>query len=167
MIEVGDLVTIAPPFGDGVTQWPVSGKPHQDTCTLWQHGEHVAYRDGLLTVVGTTEDFELFTHAVWKITKRAFWNRFPDANETAMRAVIAQGSPALLAGHLLRLQVRVESSPFVDLELAETIAGIGLLASDAVPETVTIDGVTLPFRLTAEQADTILRSPPREDEVFK
>jgi hypothetical protein len=98
------------------------------------------------------------------ITRRAFWNRFPDANETALRAVILGASPVVLAGALARLQARVDSSPYVDLDLPETQGGIAWLASADVPETVTLDGQVLPLRLTAQQAAAILDAPVPDSE---
>lgn len=100
-----------------------------------------------------------------KVTKRSFWNRFPIPNERAMRAIMAQGSPALLAGTFAQLQSRVDASPYVDVALKQTIDGVGELASVNVPETVTIDGMTLPLRLTAAQAAAIL-ALPQGDEVY-
>lgn len=102
----------------------------------------------------------------WLITKRSFWNRLPPNNEVALRAIINSGSPALLAASLQRLQARVDASPFVDLKLAETIGGVQWLASTEVPATVSVDGVTLPLRLTAEQADAILNTVPSASEVW-
>lgn len=101
-----------------------------------------------------------------RLTKRSFWNRFPQVNEVAMRAIMAQGSPALLAGQFASLNTRVESSPYVDVALQQTIDGVMLLASPAIPTTVDIDGQTLPLRLTAEQVAAILASPVG-DEIYQ
>lgn len=101
-----------------------------------------------------------------RLTKRSFWNRFPIPNERAMRAIIAQGSPALLAGTFAQLQARVDSSPWVDVALLQTQAAIAEMASLSVPVNITIDGVTLPLRLTSEQAAAILAAPTIE-EVYK
>lgn len=100
-----------------------------------------------------------------RITKRSFWNRFPGPNEQAMRAIIAQGSPALLAGVFAQLQSRVDSSPWVDVSLAQTVEAVASLANLSVPASITIDGVTLPLRLTAEQVAGIL-APPTADEAY-
>lgn len=102
----------------------------------------------------------------WRITKRSFWNRFPANNEVAMRAVMNAGSPALLAASLQRLQTRVDASPYVDLLLPETIQGVYWLASEMVPPTVVIDGVTLPFRLTPEQVAAVIGATPTESEIW-
>lgn len=99
-----------------------------------------------------------------RVTKRAFWGRFPAANETAMRAVMASGQPLLVAAGLLRLNARVESSPWVDLDLDETQDGIAWVASTQVPETVTVDGQTLPLRLAPAEASQILNAPISPDE---
>lgn len=101
-----------------------------------------------------------------RLTKRSFWNRFPIPNERAMRAIIASGSPALLAGTFAQLQARVDASPWVDVALKQTQDAINELASLAVPLNVTIDGVTLPLRLTPEQAAAILAAPS-EPETYK
>lgn len=101
------------------------------------------------------------------ITKRSFWNRFPAEKEVAMRAVMMQGTPALLAGSLERLKARVESSPFVDLDLEETQLGIMWLMSQQVPEFVTIDGISVPIRLTPEEGDVVLNSPIQNHEAYK
>lgn len=94
--------------------------------------------------------------AIRRLTKRAFWNRFPVNNEIAMRAVMKSGAPMILAASLERLQTRVEASPFVDLALAEARTGVEWLGSAAVPVTVTFDGVTLPLRLTAGEVAAVL-----------
>lgn len=101
-----------------------------------------------------------------RLTKRSFWNRFPIPNERAMRAIIAQGSPALLAGTFAQLQTRVDSSPWVDVALPQTRAAIAEVASLSIPVTITIDGVTLPLRLTEAEAATIL-AMPNESEAYK
>lgn len=93
------------------------------------------------------------------LTKRAFWGRFPALNEMAMRAVMASGQPLLLAAGLLRLNARVEGSPWVDLDLDETQGGIAWCASPDLPELIDIGGQLLPLRLSAEQAAHILTSP--------
>lgn len=101
------------------------------------------------------------------ITKRAFWNRIPQANEVAMRGVLLSGTPALLAAGLERLRARVDASPYVDLALPETAQGIQWLASSGVPETVTLDGVTLPMRLTQQQAADILGAAVDQSERWQ
>lgn len=98
-----------------------------------------------------------------RLTKRSFWNRFPVANERAMRAVIASGTPALLAGTFAQLQSRVDSSPWVDVALEETIQGIRDLVAVAVPATITIDGQVLPLRLSSDQAAAILARPSQKE----
>lgn len=102
----------------------------------------------------------------WVITKRSFWDRLPGPNETAIRAVVNSGTPALLAAELQKLQARVTDSPYVDLKFQKTIDGVNLLASFAVPATVTFDGVTLPLRLTPEQAQAVLMTPPSAGELW-
>lgn len=94
-----------------------------------------------------------------KITKRSFWSRFPSNNLAAMQAILRSGAPALLAGRLSVLQLLVSDSPFVDLNLDQTINGINSLATVDFPETVVIDGVTLPLRLTVEESELILAAP--------
>jgi hypothetical protein len=101
-----------------------------------------------------------------RVTKRSFWNRFPEANETVMRGVMLGGSPVLLAATLSRLQVRVEASPWVDLDLPETRGGVQSLASASVPITVTLDGVTLPMRLTPAQVAAVLDAPIQHNERY-
>ncbi len=101
-----------------------------------------------------------------RVTKRAFWNRFPAYNEMAMRAVMTAGSPQMLAAALERLKSRVDASPFVDLALQETIDGVSWLASAGVPEVVQIDGSSVPFRLTAAQADAVLNAPVAASEAY-
>lgn len=103
----------------------------------------------------------------WHITKRSFWNRLPAPNEIALRAVINSNSPALLAASLERLKARVDGSPFVDLRLLELVGGVQYLMSDQIPVTVTIDGVPLPLRLTAEEGAAILDTPPTDEELFR
>jgi hypothetical protein len=110
---------------------------------------------------------ESATPVEMRVTKRSFWNRFPPVKETVMRAIMAQGSPALLVGGLQRLQVRVDSSPFVDLALMETRDGVSWLASAMVPLTIVIDGQTLPLRLTADEVAVILDTVPSEQEVYR
>lgn len=103
------------------------------------------------------------------ITKRAFWNRLPPAKEVAMRAVMRSGDTAhiILAASLDRLAGRVDASPFVDLDDDETIGGMALLASAAVPDSVTIAGQTLPLRLTAAERDAVLTAPVQPREAYK
>lgn len=100
-----------------------------------------------------------------RLTKRAFWSRFPQLNFVAMQAILRSGSPALLAGQLGANQLLVSDSPFVDVSLAQTLQAVGGLATEAYPATVTIDGQTLPLRFTTEQAAAILALPVG-DEVF-
>jgi hypothetical protein len=101
-----------------------------------------------------------------RLTKRAFWNRFPVPNERAMRAIIAQGSPALLAGTFAQLQARVDSSPWVDVDLPQLRDALAEISSLAVPVNITIDGVTLPLRLTVADVARIV-APPVEDEAYR
>jgi hypothetical protein len=92
------------------------------------------------------------------ITKRAFWSRFPAAKETVMRAV-RLGAPTgylMLVGSLDRLNSRVESSPYVNLDDAETIGGLTWLASNQCPETIQLDGQSYPLRLTTSEKNAVL-----------
>lgn len=103
-----------------------------------------------------------------RITKRAFWSRFPATKETVMRAV-RLGAPAgalMLVGALDRLNSRVESSPYVDLDDPETTGGLQWLASVQCPETVALDGQALPLRLTAAERDAVLLAPILAHEAF-
>lgn len=103
-----------------------------------------------------------------KLTKRSFWNRFPQTNLVAMQAILRSGSPALLAGQLGAMQLLVSDSPFVDVKLQQTIdsiSGVSGLTSVSFPATVTIDGQVLPLRLTTEQASVILAMPV-DSEVY-
>ena len=112
-------------------------------------------------------DFIAVPHSLGtRLTKRAFWNRFPIPNERAMRAIIAQGAPALLAGTFAQLQSRVDSSPWVDVDLPQLRDALAEISSLAVPVTITIDGVTLPLRLTAAEVARIV-APPIDDEVYR
>lgn len=102
-----------------------------------------------------------------KLTKRSFWNRFPQANLVAMQAILRSGAPALLAGQLGAMQLLVSDSPFVDVKLQQTIdsiSGANGLTSASFPATVTIDGQTLPLRFTTEQGNAILALPNDEEE---
>ncbi len=101
-----------------------------------------------------------------RLTRRAFWNRFPIPNERAMRAIIAQGAPALLAGTFAQLQSRVDSSPWVDVDLPQLREALAEISSLSVPASITIDGVTLPLRLTADQTARIL-ALPTEAEAYR
>lgn len=92
------------------------------------------------------------------ITKRAFWSRFPATKETVMRAV-RLGAPAgylMLVGALDRLNSRVESSPYVNLDDQETIGGLTWLSSSQCPETIQLDGQSYPLRLTATEKNAVL-----------
>lgn len=103
-----------------------------------------------------------------RLTKRSFWNRFPQANLIAMQAVLRSGTPALLAGQLGAMQLLVSDSPFVDVALAQTIdslTGPQGLSSEAFPATVVIDGQTLPLRISSAQAAAIL-APPVAEEAY-
>lgn len=102
-----------------------------------------------------------------RITRRSFWNRFPPAKERTMQAVMMAGSPLLLAAELRRQEKRVSDSPFVDLDLKETRDGVLMLASIAVPEAVTLDGVAHPLRLTAAEAAAVVDGPISEVEVYR
>lgn len=103
----------------------------------------------------------------WHITKRSFWNRLPQTKLLAMRAIILQGQPILLAANLEMGRAEIESSPYVDLDLDKVREQTLGLATAAVPETITIDGVTLPLRLTLSEATAALDTPPSETERFK
>lgn len=104
--------------------------------------------------------------AASKLTKRAFWSRFPEPNHTAMQAILRSGSPALLAGVLGRLETLVNESPWVDISFAQTVEGVNALGTEALPATVTIDSTVLPLRLTAEQVAALL-APPVGEEVYR
>lgn len=103
----------------------------------------------------------------WHITKRSFWNRLPQNKLLAMRAIILQGHPILLAANLEMGRAEIESSPYVDLDLDKVREQTLGLATAAVPETITIDGVTLPLRLTLAEAMAALNTPPTEVERYK
>lgn len=103
------------------------------------------------------------------ITKRAFWGRFPAAKETVMRAV-RLGAPAgalMLVGALDRLNSRVESSPFVNLDDPETVGGLAWLSSAQCPATVTLDGQAYPLRLTDAERDAVLLGPIQPGEAYR
>lgn len=103
-----------------------------------------------------------------RITRRAFWNRFPPAKEAALRAV-RLGAPAgalMLVGMLDRLNSRVDASPYVNLDDEQAIEGVRWLASDQAPETVPLDGQQYALRLTHEEADAILLPDPVGAEVY-
>lgn len=102
-----------------------------------------------------------------RITKRSFWNRFPGNNERALRAVLIMGSPVLLAAELRRLEVRVSESPYVDLELPETVNAVQMLGSPAIPATIDVEGTTLPLRLTPEEVAAILSTEIAPDELYR
>lgn len=101
------------------------------------------------------------------ITRRSFWNRFPPAKERTMQAVMVSGAPLMLAAELKRQEKRVSDSPFVDLDLEETRIGVLMLASAAVPETIDLDGVTVPLRLTLAEAVEVLDGPISEGERYR
>jgi len=65
-----------------------------------------------------------------------------------------------------QLQARVDSSPWVEVDLRQLHDALAEISSLSVPETITIDGVTLPLRLTPGQVARIL-SAPAEDEVYR
>lgn len=103
------------------------------------------------------------------ITKRAFWGRFPAQKEIVMRAVRI-GSPAgalMLVGMLDMLNSRVDSSPYVNLDEPATISGVGWLASVQCPANVTIDGVSMPMRLTEAEHDAILLADIGAHEAYR
>lgn len=101
-----------------------------------------------------------------RLTKCAFWSRFPGPNFIAMQAILRSGAPALLAGRLGAMEVLVSDSPFVDTTLpqvVENMTGPNGLTSEVFPVTVTIDGTTLPLRLTEAQAAAMLAEPVGEE----
>jgi len=102
------------------------------------------------------------------LTKRAFWNRFPDSKEAVMRAIriMPPAGTVMLAGVLDRLNSRVDSSPYVNLDDAQTVGGIDWLASNLCPATVTLDGVSYDMRLTAQERDAVLLAPIQEHETY-
>jgi len=102
------------------------------------------------------------------ITKRAFWNRFPSLKEAVMRAIrlSAPAGTAMLAGVLDRLNSRVDASPYVNLDDAQTIEGIEWLASVQCPASVTLDGVSYDMRLTAQERDAVLLAEIQESETY-
>lgn len=102
------------------------------------------------------------------ITKRAFWNRFPSLKESVMRAVriSTPAGAAMLAGVLDRLNSRVDSSPYVNLDDAQTIGGIQWLASVQCPATVTLDGVSYDMRFTEAERDAVLLAEIQEHETY-
>jgi len=139
---------------------------------------------GVINTIEADEAYMQFTYApgyyravevpdtpagVRHITKRAFWGRFPVEKEIVMRAVRI-GSPAgalMLVGMLDMLNSRVDSSPYVNLDEPATIAGIGWLASAQCPANVTIDGVSMPMRLTEAEHDAILLADIGAHEVYR
>ena len=102
------------------------------------------------------------------ITKRAFWNRFPALKESVMRAVrmSAPAGTAMLAGVLDRLNSRVDASPYVNLDDAQTIEGIQWLASVLCPASVMLDGVSYDMRLTEQERDAVLLAEIQESETY-
>lgn len=102
------------------------------------------------------------------ITKRAFWNRFPDGKEAVMRAIriMPPAGAVMLAGVLDRLSSRVDSSPYVNLDDAQTIGGIQWLASVQCPASVTLDGTTYDMRFTEAERDAVLLAEIQEHETY-
>lgn len=108
------------------------------------------------------------TRPLRRLTRRAFWSRFPVSKEAVLRAV-RLGAPAgalMLVGMLDRLNSRVDASPYVNLDDDQAIEGVRWLASDQAPETVSLDGQQYPLRLTQAEADAILLPDPIGAEVF-
>lgn len=170
--EVAAQFTVVPDIEQGSVLLPVLVNEAPTADRAWQPPRsyleeyaagkwRIAQRDAAPTVTFAVQP------PTRRLTKRSFWNRFPTSNEIAMRAVILTGSPALLAASLQRLQARVDASPYVDLDLPETQQGVNWLASVQVPATVTIDGTTLPLRLTADEAAAVLNGAILPTEVFK
>jgi hypothetical protein len=100
------------------------------------------------------------------ITKNSFWNRFPKNKEIALRAIMKGNYSEMLSGALLRLNSRVDSAPYVDLNYQDTIDGVNALANEDIPEFVTLDAMQVPLRLTLAEADFILNSEILEKEIW-
>lgn len=121
----GDIVTIAPPFGDATTPFVVSGVIDADAVTVWDGAGHPAYRVALLTKVGEGGEYPApeLPHRILRDWE--FRNRFSSEQLVGiMRAAMAGDDVAALVW--LRLST---ASDGVDIDDAANQAGVGYVAA--------------------------------------
>lgn len=131
-MNLGDVVTIAPPFGDSLSERVVSGIVDADTSLVWDGRDHSAYANFRLTFVRTGGEYPLpptVDPTVWHITKLAFRNRF-QAQEKVTIEIASLDNPAAtmeqraLAASLRTYQADLQAATYIDLQRPDTRAGV-------------------------------------------
>lgn len=123
----GDVVTVAPPFGDGLTECVVSGVVDADTSMVWDGHEHSAYAHFHLTFIRAGGEYPSPNVAYQPRVIRdwEFRNRFTQTQLVGiMRAAMAGDDVAALVW--LKLST---ASDGVNLDEPETAAGVQYIAN--------------------------------------
>jgi hypothetical protein len=153
-----DIVTIAPPFGDGTTPAVVSGLIDADTCYVYANGDHLAFGNQYLTVIGANgvaPPVPAADPALWHLSKLAFRNRFTSAEKVGIE-IAALDDPAAampqraLAASLRANQADLQVAAFIDLSHQSVRGGVQALESVGL--------------LAARRASQILDTLPTDEE---
>lgn len=129
----GDIVTIAAPFGDGVTKHVVSGVVDTDTSVVWDGSSHSAYANYRLTFISAGGEFPSAPSDddadLWRITKLAFKQRFTTAEKVGLEMAGIDNPAAPMEQRALAAGLRVNqadilAATYIDLKRADTRAGV-------------------------------------------
>lgn len=157
----GDVVTVAPPFGDGVSEHVVSGIVDADTSVVWDGHDHSAYANFRLAFVRAGGEYPLPPEAdptVWHLTKLAFRNRFLQAEKVGIDLASIDNPQAsidqrMLAAALRTHQADMAAATYIDLKRPDTRAGVLVLEQYGL--------------IAAGRAAQILDTLPTEIERYK
>ena len=160
MYNLGDIVTIKPPFGDSVTEKVVSGIIDTDTVYVWDGNSHVGYAHVHLNFTGKTggeypaveEDA-----SKWWITVGAFRGRFTQEEKIRIELAALDDPTASMESRTVAAAIRAAekdaaASQYIDIKDVRTVAGVNAYESFGL--------------LAAGRALEILETVPTEKERY-
>ena len=131
MFNIGDVVTIKPPFGNSVDTVVISNILDSDTVQVWNGNEHIAYAVHHLEFVTTGGEFPVpvSDEQPWWITKGAFRSRFTLDEKITIELAALDNPNAPIEQRKTAAAVRtaekdVDASLYIDLKDPRTVAGV-------------------------------------------
>lgn len=160
MFNLGDIVTVKPPFGDSVTERVVSGIIDSETVYVWDGNAHIGYAHIHLNATGKTggeypapeEDPKK-----WWITVGAFRGRFSQEEKIRIELASLDDPSASMESRTVAAAIRAaekdaSASQYIDLREPRTVSGVNAYESFGL--------------LAAGRASEILETTPVEKERY-
>lgn len=149
--QVGDIVTIKPPFGDGIITGVVSELLGEDTVIVWRGEANSAYSLAYVAATGevSTDFISPVVEATdWFVTQAAFRGRFRTDEKVRLELAAIDNPTApedlrKLAATIRANEKDVAACKYIDLKDPRTITGVtayeslGFLATGRAAEILT------------------------------